>query len=86
MPDESIYDGPRLALPDEVWNFRRGDGVEKALLMADYLMHNDSELPVKIEIDHNKVILNYTGKNYNFKSQKNFKKTIVIKGNYYQIS
>ena len=32
MPDESIYDGKRLALPDEVWNFRRGDGIEKALL------------------------------------------------------
>ena len=35
-PDESIYDGPgRLAQPDEVWNFRRGDGFEKALLVAN---------------------------------------------------
>ena len=29
MPNESIYDGQRLAQPDEVWNFRRGDGIEK---------------------------------------------------------
>jgi hypothetical protein len=37
-PDESIYDGPvRLAQPDEVWNFRRGDGLEKALTLAAIL-------------------------------------------------
>ncbi len=35
LPGESIYDGPgRLAQPDEVWNFGRGDGIEKALLLA----------------------------------------------------
>jgi hypothetical protein len=34
----SIYDGvARLAQPDEVWNFRRGDGFEKALLVANIL-------------------------------------------------
>jgi hypothetical protein len=37
-PEESIYDGPeRMAQPDEVWNFRRGDGFEKALLVANIL-------------------------------------------------
>lgn len=36
--EASIYDGPaRLAQPDEVWNFRRGDGFEKALLVANVL-------------------------------------------------
>ena len=36
LADESIYDGPaRLAQPDEVWNYGRGDGVEKALLLAN---------------------------------------------------
>jgi hypothetical protein len=35
---ESIYGGEaRLAQPDEVWNFRRGDGFEKALLVANVL-------------------------------------------------
>ena len=35
LPNESIYDGPaRLAQPDEVWNFRRGDGLERALTVA----------------------------------------------------
>ena len=38
LPDESIYDGPsRLAQPDEVWNFGRGDGLEKCLLAANVL-------------------------------------------------
>lgn len=36
LADESIYDGPsRLAQPDEVWNFSRGDGLEKCLLAAN---------------------------------------------------
>ena len=37
-PDLSIYDGPvRLAQPDEVWNYKRGDGLEKALALAAIL-------------------------------------------------
>jgi uncharacterized protein involved in tolerance to divalent cations len=37
-PDESIYDGAtRLAQPDEVWNFKHGDGLEKAILVASVL-------------------------------------------------
>ena len=35
LPNESIYDGARLAQPDEVWNYRRGDGLERALLLAN---------------------------------------------------
>jgi hypothetical protein len=86
MPDESIYEGPRLALPDEVWNFRRGDGIEKSLLLADFLINRDKESIVKIEIDHHKVILNFSGKDYHFKSHKNFRKSILIKGTDYQIN
>lgn len=37
-PDESIYDcATRLAQPDEVWNFKHGDGIEKAILIASIL-------------------------------------------------
>ncbi|MCX7009571.1 MAG: hypothetical protein NTY53_20400 [Kiritimatiellaeota bacterium] len=35
LPNESIYDGARFAQPDEVWNYRRGDGLERALLLAN---------------------------------------------------
>jgi hypothetical protein len=51
---ESIYDGPgRLAQPDEVWNYRRGDGLEKALLLANLMRarHPDAELRIEIEPD-----------------------------------
>ncbi len=32
---ESIYDANRMALPDEVVNFNRGDGIEKAITLAN---------------------------------------------------
>jgi hypothetical protein len=54
LPDESIYDGPgRLAQPDEVWNYGRGDGVEKALLLANILRsrHPEKHLTVTVTAD-----------------------------------
>ena len=51
MPDQSIYDGPaRLAQPDEVWNYGRGDGAEKALLLANVLhsRHPSWELTIDV--------------------------------------
>ena len=33
-PGESIYDSNRLALPDEVVNYQRGDGIEKAITLV----------------------------------------------------
>ena len=37
FPNESIYDGPRAAHPDEVWNYKRGDGFERAITLANIL-------------------------------------------------
>jgi len=85
MPDESIYDSHRLALPDEVWNFRRGDGIEKALLLADFLIHRDHSSEVIIEIDKHKVTLNFDGIDFHFTSHKYFRKTVQIKGTKYYI-
>ena len=34
-PADSIYEGNRLALPDEVVNFQRGDGLEKAITLMN---------------------------------------------------
>lgn len=35
LPGTSIYEGEtRLAQPDEVWNYRRGDGLERIILLA----------------------------------------------------
>jgi hypothetical protein len=85
FPDESIYDGKRLALPDEVWNFRRGDGIEKALLLADFLLHRDSSASVSIGIENKKVLISSNGMDFHFASHKNFRKSIQISGKDYSI-
>jgi hypothetical protein len=52
LPDESIYDeSSRLAQPDEVWNFGRGDGLEKAVLLANIIYQRERK-PLSIEIDN----------------------------------
>lgn len=54
---ESIYDGNRLAQPDEVANFGRGDGLERAFLLANILRRRDPDQPVQLIADRNKVIV-----------------------------
>jgi len=81
MPDESIYEGQRLAQPDEVWNFRRGDGIEKALLLADYIVQMDEKADIVITIQNHKVRLISGGSEYRFKSNRQFNKVIEVKGN-----
>jgi hypothetical protein len=85
MPNQSIYDDQRLSLPDEVWNFGRGDGIEKALLLADFIIQKNPSSNVTIEIDHNKVKLDSDGSDYHFESHKNFRKSVHISGNTYTI-
>jgi hypothetical protein len=84
MSEESIYDGTRLALPDEVWNFRRGDGIEKAFLLADFIHVTNNTLPVSISIENKKVLLKTNEAEYLFTSNKNLTKSILISGNSYK--
>lgn len=51
LPNESIYDGTRVAQPDEVWNYGRGDGFERALCIANIwkARHPDAHLTVEVE-------------------------------------
>ena len=85
MPDESIYDSNRLALPDEVWNFKRGDGVEKALMLADFIGMKYPGSPVHIEISDSRVVLRYRTEEYPFHSTKGFRKLISISGKVYGV-
>ncbi len=85
MPDQSIYDGQRLALPDEVWNFKCGDGIEKALLLADFIIQKDNSAVVSIKIDRKNLTLDSHNQEYKFNSFKSFKKSIKISGNNYFI-
>ena len=54
LPNESIYDGTRLAQPDEVWNYRRGDGLERALTLANIW---------RVRHPHDKLQLHSDGRN-----------------------
>jgi hypothetical protein len=85
FPDESIYDAGRLAMPDEVWNFKRGDGIEKALLLADFILHNDTSSEIKIEIETKKVQLMYKENSFQFVSYKNLTRSIMISEGEYLI-
>lgn len=86
MPNQSIYDDKRLALPDEVWNFGRGDGIEKALLLADFITQSDNSAGILIATENKKVSLTYDNKEYIFESEKKIRKTIAIRGKEYKIT
>jgi len=57
MEDISIYDGKRMAQPDEVANYNRGDGLEKAFVLANVLRSRDPQQDIRIEIDGKDVVL-----------------------------
>jgi hypothetical protein len=86
LPGESIYDGKRLSLPDEVWNFGRGDGAEKAFLFADYLAAMDNKALIIIKIEGSHVKVEYKHKEFIFRSGKGLNKRIEIKGSNYRVS
>ncbi|MEW6517027.1 MAG: hypothetical protein AB1439_08990 [candidate division FCPU426 bacterium] len=47
-PLESIYDEAGLATPDEAANYRRGDGLELALCLANVIRGQDPEAPLRL--------------------------------------
>ncbi len=70
LNNHSIYDGKRLAQPDEVWNFGCGDGIEKAIVMANYL-HNEFKMTdLSMNIDKASITLHCNKLNFSFLSTK----------------
>ena len=77
--NESIYDGKRAAQPDEVVNYLRGDGLEKAITLANIIKSRDKDAELKLEVDKHDVVLNAScGKEFKFKSTKGLKKEFNI--------
>jgi len=70
-PNESIYDGNRLALPDEVVNFQTGDGMEKAITLLNIL--KSRLLPYSFEQVDNKFVITASGRKFEFRSAKHLK-------------
>ena len=77
MENTSIYDGKRLATPDEVANYKTGDGLEKAFLMANVIHERQPEQVLKITVDNNEVILKGKSR-YKFVSTKGLEKLIDL--------
>lgn len=71
MDSESIYEEDfRLALPDEVWNFKRGDGIEKALALINILKQRGQK-KYTLEIHKNECfVLENQEKKYRFATAK----------------
>jgi len=70
LPTDSIYSEYRLAQPDEVWNFKRGDGLEKAFLLANFIINNHKKA-IMIHSDNNHVVLKTSTDEFQFTSSKN---------------
>ncbi len=79
MKNDSIYDGKRLAQPDEVANYKTGDGLEKAFLLADVFGRRNPEQDIEISINNQEVVLKGSGK-YRFVSGKGLRKNVRISG------
>ena len=79
LPGASIYDGPRLAQPDEVANYNSGDGVEKAFLMAAVLSRRGEQKTFTLTIRPDKAALTTPeGKQYDYYSMKGLTADIQI--------
>jgi hypothetical protein len=70
MADESIYDGPRLAQPDEVWNYRTGDGIEKAILLANVWRKRHPEEKIELTVHPDRADLRLGNRTVGFTSSK----------------
>jgi hypothetical protein len=67
---ESIYDGPRLAQPDEVWNYQTGDGLEKAVLLANVWRKRYPEENIELTVQPEGVELKLNNRTIAFESSK----------------
>ena len=77
MRNESIYEGKRLAQPDEVANYATGDGVEKAITLANVVHDKDPFQSIEIVIENQDVLVR-ADTEYRFTSKKGFGKNLTI--------
>ncbi len=77
MDDASIYDAKRLAQPDEVANYSRGDGLEKAFLLANVIRERNPAQNIEIIANKNDIVLT-ADSDYRFTSEKALEKGIRV--------
>jgi hypothetical protein len=76
-PDESIYEGNAMAMPDEVVNYRRGEGLEKAITFIN--VAKSRHLDIATEQHDKKIILKVEHQRFEFPLTKN----LVIPHNFF---
>ena len=79
IDSNSIYDNDRLAHPDEVANYKTGDGLEKAFFLANVIHKKDPGKELIIAAENGQVSLKAENE-YKFASDKNLKKQVFISG------
>ncbi len=78
MTSESIYDGSRIAQPDEVWNFQRGDGLERAFALSNVWKKRHPDAAIRLSASGNLVELDLDGRQLSFESNKGLEKQLEI--------
>ena len=78
MTNESIYSATRLAQPDEVWNFQRGDGVERAICLANIWKSRHPQAVVGLEVADSLVRLQLDGHVVDFSSAKGLRASLSL--------
>ena len=72
-PGESIYEGNRLAMPDEVVNYKRGDGMEKAITLMNILKARHLGENIQLTVSGSEVKLKGQGVHYEFSTLKSIR-------------
>ncbi len=75
LTQESIYDGNRLAQPDEVWNFQRGDGAEIAITIATVMKQRWPDRPVTLTFTETDVSVSWGQELLTLPTTKGYVKT-----------
>ena len=78
MSNVSIYNGSRMAQPDEVCNYQRGDGLEKAICLANILKHRNNSRNVSIRVLNDHVEINFNNRIIHWPSNKGLNGTIKL--------
>ena len=82
MPNLSIYDSSRLAQPDEVWNYQRGDGLEKAICLANIMKNRKRYKHIGISVEQENVVITLDEKTLKWPSSKGLRGKIDLDSSY----
>jgi hypothetical protein len=78
-PNESIYDGNRLALPDEVVNYRHGDGIEKALVIINLICSRNKGNEIHFNVNDMQVSIRSGQETFHFETKKTISLNKIIR-------